>query len=464
MQYILRVTGEHHSALLGHLFPGDGFEAAALLLCGRRSGREKHAFTVHEIVPIPHRACSQRSPESVVWPTSYAEPMLERARAKGFAVVKMHSHPGGLETFSATDDRGDRSFFESAEGWAHDGRPHGSAVMLPDGRIFGRVGVDGAFVPMGFISVAGDDLHFWQSKPADDVPEFLLRNAQAFGKGTVRRLRGLSAAVVGCSGTGSLVVEQLHRLGIGKLVLVDHDHVEEKNLNRILHATMLDARQKRFKTDVIAETIRRAGLGTEVESYTCAVSVPSALRAVAECDVIFGCMDTAGGRDTLNRIATFYNLPYFDVGVRLVPDMRGSVEKIWATVNYLQPGGSSLLSRGVYTMEDVRAEGEKAANLDLYKDQVRAGYLKAVQEDRPAVISVNMQAASLTVNEFLARVHRYRDNPNAEYAWHTVGLHLGAVLNGRDGEACKFLRKYVGRGDMKPLLDRPQINETEDAA
>ena len=62
---------------------------------------------------------------------------------------------------------------------------------------------------------------------------FTLRHAQAFGTGTTALLRNLSVAIVGCSGTGSIVAEQLARLGAGRLVLVDPDRVEEKNLNRI---------------------------------------------------------------------------------------------------------------------------------------------------------------------------------------------------------------------------------------
>ena len=48
-------------------------------------------------------------------------------------------------------------------------------------------------------------------------------------------------AALGCSGTGSIVVEQLARNCIGELVLVDSDHVEHKNLNRIVNSTADDA-------------------------------------------------------------------------------------------------------------------------------------------------------------------------------------------------------------------------------
>ena len=76
------------------------------------------------------------------------------------------------------------------------------------------------------ILVPGDDLHFWIPQGDGKLPSFAQRHAQLFGSGTTRRLRELAVAVVGCSGTGSPVIEQLARLGVGRLVLVDPDRVE----------------------------------------------------------------------------------------------------------------------------------------------------------------------------------------------------------------------------------------------
>lgn len=36
--FTLRLTGHQHAALKAHLFPGDGNEAVAVALCGRRKG------------------------------------------------------------------------------------------------------------------------------------------------------------------------------------------------------------------------------------------------------------------------------------------------------------------------------------------------------------------------------------------------------------------------------------------
>ena len=55
---------------------------------------------------------------------------------------------------------------------------------------------------------------------------------------------------------------RLRRLGVGELILVDPDLVEEKNLNRILSATLADV--GRPKVEVVGDAIRRIGLGTRV--------------------------------------------------------------------------------------------------------------------------------------------------------------------------------------------------------
>jgi hypothetical protein len=100
-------------------------------------------------------------------------------------------------------------------GWVEADVPHGSAVMLPDGQMFGRVlRANGGFEPIDCISVAGDDLHFWYADAGGvELPNFVASHSQAFDDGTIERLRRLSFAVVGASGTGSPTVEQLTRLG-----------------------------------------------------------------------------------------------------------------------------------------------------------------------------------------------------------------------------------------------------------
>jgi hypothetical protein len=273
----------------------------------------------------------------------------------------------------------------------------------------------------------------------------------------------LSVAVIGCSGTGSPLVEMLARLGVRRLVLVDPDHVEEKNLNRVNNATMADAHDEVAKVEVMARAIRAMGLGTVVEPIAASLSSPGVVRRVATCDVVFGCMDSVDGRDLLNRLATFYCLPYIDVGVRLVADGTGGVDQICGTVHYLEPGGSSLLSRGVYTASDIQAAALRRENSERYAALLREKYIAGVQEERPAVISVNMFYASLAVNELLARLHPYRDDGNGEFASYGISLTQARIITAREDERCLVLARHVGRGDVRPLLNMPELSEGSEA-
>lgn len=464
MKFHLRMTASQHIRLRNHLYPGDGLEAVALALCGRLSEGKQHWLHVYEIHPVPYEHCHSRTPDRVTWATTGIEDLLRQAARKGLALLKVHSHPGGFAAFSSFDDESDQDLFSSVHGWLDDDLPHASAIMLPDGRLFGRaIDTEERFYPVERIAVIGDDLHFWDSRGDHALPEFTRRHGQAFGKGTTRQLLKLRAAVVGCSGTGSPIVEMLARLGIGELMLVDPDVVEEKNLNRIINATLADALAKRPKVEAVAAAINRIGLGTKVIPISRRVDDPEVVRRVATCDVVFGCVDSIEGRDTLNALATFYLLPYFDLGVRLDADGQGGIDSIFGTVHYLKPGGSSLRSRGVYSSEDLHAEHLRRVDPEAYRDQRDAGYLVGVQENSPAVVSVNTQLAAMAVNEFLARLRPYRDDPNADYAVHRFSLNQGCIYKEPDGAPDIYLARLVGRGDARPLLNMPRLSETEDA-
>jgi hypothetical protein len=254
------------------------------------------------------------------------------------------------------------------------------------------------------------------------------------------------------------VAEQLARLGVGRLVLVDPDIAEEKNLNRILNSGKEDVYLRRPKVHVLASAIARMGLDQEVIALQKNLLTAEAVKAVAECDVVFGCMDGVEGRHMLNRLATFYLMPYFDVGVRLDADGHGGIDRIAGAVHYLQPGGSSLLSREVYSMPRVDAESMRRTNPEMYRRLVREGYLRGVEEDRPAVISVNTFFSGLVMNEFLARLHPYRNNPNEGYAYVAVNLSEMQFYSEGEGAPCQVLQKHVGRGDVVPLLERATLS------
>jgi ThiF family len=461
MKITLSLTDMQHSELKRHLFPGDNKEAVVFALCGRRRGGDEIELLIVNIVPVAYSDCSVRSLEQVTWSTSILPDLLAEANKNDFAIIKVHSHPNGYTSFSRYDDDSDKMFFQTLDAWLDDRQSHASFVMLPDGKMFGRVmNDDNEFIDIASVKLVGDDIVFWRSRQeVQVVPVHGRRIAQAFGEGTYHLLRQLKIAVIGCSGTGSLVAEMLGRNCVGELVLIDPKITEEKNLNRIPQAYMKDAKKEKYKVHVIETAINAMELGTKVTALPMDLHNPTAIKAAASCDLVVGCMDSVEGRHLLNKLSSFYLLPYFDVGVKLVADGQGGVDQVCGSVHYIKPGGSSLYSRGMYSLEMVHAEALYRTDPEAYAEQFKDGYIEGVHVEKPAVMSVNMIYAALAVNEILARLQPFRLESNAEYARHTISLSHGIYDHAGHGKPCELFAKHVGRGDVRPLLYMPALSD-----
>lgn len=456
------LTADQHAALQAHLFPGDGREAVAFVLCGRAARGARHRLLAREIVLVDHAAC-RRAPDRITWPSSALETRLEEAEEHSLSVVKVHSHPGGFPRFSDIDDASDAELLPTIRSWVEHDVPHGSAIMQPGGRMFGRYLWRGSeFKPFDLIAIAGSTLHFWwASESRAAAPDFGCSQDQAFGEGTTRRLQRLKIGVVGVSGTGGPLVELLMRLGVGHIVLVDDDRIEHRNLNRIPNATIDDANERRYKVEVACRAIAAAGMGTATTAVPKSVMTSEAVGALADCDLLFGCVDTIAGRFVMNLLATHYLLPYFDLGVLLdaVQDgqEKGRIRNIFSSIHYVVPGQSSLLNRDVISLAGVSAEGLHRYDPDAAAQQVKDKYIPGLAVSRPAVISVNTLAASLAVNDFLARLHPYRRMPNEQVASIEFSLSDMRLTLDEEIEPCAIMTPWIGHGDRVPLLGLPEL-------
>ncbi|HEX6177390.1 MAG TPA: ThiF family adenylyltransferase, partial [Thermoanaerobaculia bacterium] len=423
MTTLLRMTEQQVVDLHTALHKGDGREAVAFALVGRCAS-ERDIYLVRSIITVSADAYLERRPDRVRWRTDVLPPILDRVAREGLSLMKLHSHATEWPRFSDLDDESDRSLSGSVSAWTNNpSTALLSAVMLPNADLVARVvRHDGSFLAVDGVDIIGDDLRYARSEIVPNDGKFGAAFAQAFGAGTFARMRQLCAVVVGCSGTGSIVIEQLARNGIGKLIIIDPDFVEDRNLNRILNTFATDAANKRPKVEVLKEAVEAMGTGTIVQAIGKDAFTPAAVRAITGADMIFGCVDTIDARHLLNQIASFYLMPYFDLGVKIEADGRGGVSQVCGSVHYLRPGGGSLLSRSVYTLEDVRAAAMRRVDPEHYAEQVERGYVRGAAERRPAVISVNMLIASLAVNDLLARLHPYRIDGNASHAIQRVSL------------------------------------------
>ena len=460
MRYQLRLSGEQHKRLQQHLFPGDMKEAVAVVLCGRSESDELSILLTHKLELIPHEEC-YREEDFIRWKTDRIVPLLEQAEKYNMAILKIHSHPGGYDQFSEVDDQSDNELFSSVFGWCDGEGVHASAVMLPGGEIFGRVfKTDLTIQKLDKISVAGDQIFLWDNSHRAMLDGFALRTIQTFGDGTYQKLKQLKIGIIGCSGTGSPTIEQLVRLGVGHVVIIDPDKVEVKNLNRILNTTIADAENQRFKVTVLEDFINRIGLDTKVTAFAKNLyDSPEAMAALISCDIIFGCVDSVDGRHLVSQLSNFYLIPYFDLGVRLGADGQGGIEHIVASVNYIQPGCSTLLSRGLYSTDRLFADGLLRQDPEEFAKREKLGYVRNANVDRPAVISINMQISSMGINEFLNRIHPFKDEPARFYARMMMDYCAGYIENTSEDSFKQDpqAQKWAGRGDCKPFLRMPEL-------
>lgn len=453
----LAFAGATHEKVRRHLFPGDGCEAAAILLCTKPSEALRTRLLVRDAILVPHADCARREPDRINWPGAWIETAIDAAEADDLALVLIHSHPEGLFAFSDADDASDKLVFPGL--FQALGPLHGSAIMTPEGAVRARLcAPDMRPRAVDLVSVAGDDLRFWWNDAAilTTVPARPL----AFTSGMTRELARLTVAVIGVSGTGSIVAEQAARLGFGRIVMIDFDRVEVRNLNRILNATSRDAASRVLKVKMFAEAIRsHRGDGVAVP-VAASLATREAVLATSAADIIFCCVDTLEARQIADLISAAFLIPLIDVGVVIPVRTAGAeiaIADVCGRVDYVQPGGASLQDRGVYSPETLRAEYLRQAAPDAHRQELEAGYIKGVLEEAPAVITLNMRAASAAMNEFIARAYPFRLDANRRYARTQFSLAACEEDHTAEVDFARTENAILGRGAAEPLLGLPML-------
>lgn len=457
----LVIPGALHRRLVEHVLPGDGAEATAILLC-TRVDHGPLKLLAKDMLAVPHATCV-RERDRIIWSGDYLEEALDLAEADDLALMLVHSHPGGYCDFSDADDASDHAVMPSlflARPPARSAKPfHGSAIMLPGGRLRARIyGQDMMCTPVELVGVYGDNLKFnW-----DEVVASGTRAPRLAFTGAMREeLSNLSACVIGVSGTGSLVAEQLARLGFGDIIAVDFDRMEQRNLNRIINSTLVDANTNTLKVEVFARSVASYRPEAIVHQVPTSIAIRDAVLKASTADLLFCCVDSEEGRSLCDRMAAAFLQPLFDVGVtipiRHLPSGEQAIMDVSGRVDYVQPGGSSLADRGVYTPASLTAEYLAKVDPAAHEAHVDAGYMPGTHEQAPSVITVNMRAASASVGEFIARAYPFRLDSNRLRARTVFSLAAcDEEYTSEDDLPCRD-SGLLATGAKKPLLGLPNL-------
>ncbi|WP_126443686.1 tRNA threonylcarbamoyladenosine dehydratase [Sulfuricystis multivorans] len=110
-----------------------------------------------------------------------------------------------------------------------------------------------------------------------------------YGEGSINRLAAAHVCVIGIGGVGSWAAEALARSGIGRLTLIDLDHVAVSNLNRQVHA--LEVTLGEAKVQAMAARIAAIDPACAVTCIEEFVTEENVAALIPPCDLVLDCID-----------------------------------------------------------------------------------------------------------------------------------------------------------------------------
>lgn len=338
---------------------------------------------------------------------------LAQAETLGAVCIWVHTHPGisAAPLPSTHDQLVDREIADLFR--IRSGSIYYGAIILsprPPGLTFtGHLDSDdGCTISIDRLWMAGDRFRLARSFDSSlpDLSPVFDRNVRAFGGAVQQALGDTRLGIVGCGGIGSIVAEQLVRLGVRHITLIDPDDLSASNVTRVYGSTPPEV--GRPKVEVLAEHLLRIAPDTNCQTVKSMVTVEATARHLVSCDIVFGCTDDNAGRLVLSRATTYLLTPVIDCGVLLTSDNDGQLIGVDGRVTTLIPGEACLLCRG--RIDIARA----AAELLTPEERVRReneGYAPALGRTEPAVVPFTTIVGAAAVSELLERFIGYGPEP-----------------------------------------------------
>ena len=445
------VTARDHDRIIAHLFPGDGDEHGAILRAGVVRRGSSLRLLIQHVQPAEFGTdyVAGRYGYRALTPTFIHREIL-RCRDSGLAYLAVHNHGSDRHVeFSRIDleshERGYPALLDIGRG-------------LPVGAlVYGRRSVaadiwlsDGTRRSLGSYRVIGTDIIRLYSQPRQENESDTEHDRQVrmFGASGQKILQASRVAVVGLGGVGSMVAESLARLGVGNLVLVDPDEIENSNLSRVVGATRVDVETGQLKTQIAVRHAREIAVNATLQPVARDVSRHSVAELLRDCDFIFLAADSMRARLVVNALAHQYLIPTVQLGAKIRPSESGKLEDAMCAVRHIRPGIGCFWCNGLIDPTRLAIE----AKSDIERKQQAYG----VEEPNPSVITLNAVAAAHAVNDFLFDflALRTKDAATVYHHFHFHSRTTQHVIPRRDPECQECVRRLaMGDAIELPVAD-----------
>lgn len=386
-----------HTELAQHLLRADGQEDICLATYAPSTGASRTTRIIATVeLPLEGEREVHRNAKIT---GGYVLRVATEAARTGRGVALLHSHPGapGWQGLSGPDFDCESSYAGLVQQLT--GLPLvGMTLAGGDHTWSARVWIEGNPQWAGSVRRVGPTMI--TSWCDDRVPALVDKRSQtrtisAWGEHTHRDITRLRVLVVGVGSVGLDIVQRLAATGLLDIGVMDYDHVEELNRDRMIGATRRDARLRRRKIDVAARLAHRAATSRSltVRRHADSICAPTGQAAALDYDVIFCCVDRPWPRAVLNAIAYADLIPVIDGGIAIdtLPTgrMRGATRRAQTVV----PGRPCLTCSGQISMTEVALE--MSGDLDDPEYIRRAGREKVSGRPNVAALCAGVGASQL---------------------------------------------------------------------
>lgn len=416
----VRFAQSQFDTLYNHLFPGDDREHAAVVLATlvERFGQVPRVL-VREVLLAVDGVDYVTSPEGYgrLLP-SFINKAIVRCRNERLVYFHVHNHGSDRSVeFSEVDyashKKGYPALLDIVKG------------MPVGGMVFGHRSLQ---VDLWWPSkersrlkecvVVGSRIRRLYSSPSK-APKAAYspsvdRQVLFLGQAGQTLLQNARVAVVGLGGVGSMVVQDLARLGVGELLLIDSDKLDETNLSRMVTATAEDVKSSPTKTELAVRYATAVNKNVKCEALQDDVAYEDIADKLADCDYIFLCADTMRARLVVNAVVNQHFVPAVQIGSKILGDEKSHrIEQFYSVVRHMRPGGGCLLCNGLISPHRLAIE-EKS-------DEDWRAQNYGTEAPNPSVITLNGIGSSRSTHDFLLDfVATDLERPSAAYYMYDV--------------------------------------------
>lgn len=343
LSFSIAMTEVQNNLLVGLLDKGPHQEDLCFALWKPSKGESRYTAVIQKVLPpIDQDRILQGN---VAFTPEYVERVLKEV-TPGYGIAFLHSHVGsGWQGMSSDDIIAEQSRLASVVAgktelplvgmtWGRDGSWSGRFWVR-----IGRNQYDKYWAKT--VRVVGPNLKLTyhpQILPPPKSTASQVATASCWGEVKQADLARVHVGIIGLGSVGSLVAEALSRMGISRFTLIDHDLIEERNLDRTLGTLQVDEGIAKVKVALRTIYFSHTAYDVNIDSYQGSLLHATGLAKALDCDILFSCVDRPAPRHMLNSIAYGHLIPVIDGGILANVNSNGKLLHVDWRIHVVAPG------------------------------------------------------------------------------------------------------------------------------